>query len=480
MAKEEENIMKLAEGFFKNLKCKINWDGKVLVINNVPEDFEKDFGKKGPYFLVFNREDYDKHENSELVARGSVLLKIIANYLEERGQTTLLRLNFNPNLKDLVLKEIDLNGYVLKGIDDKINYDYIIRFIFLTNFQYLNEREQITSSIYIKDKKILDKFDVEDFDSVEGKKEEINIKDINEEYIISKKKLKENINEKTKEIVDKLNFSLESAMNRIKSHYLHQMDEFNSEIKRNEENILSLKERIRKGIEKDVVGAEEKIKRLKSNIEKIKNSDDMNRVEKERDVYINDEKSKHSLNVNNKLINTSIIYYPIYNIDVSLLNKNKHVKHINLVFNPVKKELSSLNCENCGEKLAKVNICHSNHIYCEGCGNRCVCGTETCEKCEKLSCNICGRGVCIKCGARCSICNKYACSSDMCLDNLTGRHICNHCAKYCSICNKFSNKANFFRCGICGKEMCSRCSKIDFKLKKKVCVDCFKPTDFRV
>ena len=478
--KEEESIKKLAEGFFRSLKCKVNWNEKVLFVENVPENFEKDYGKKGPYSLVFNREDYDKYENSELIAKGSVLLKIIASYLEERGQTTLLKLNFDPKFKDLILNNVDLNGYDIKSISDKKTYEYIIRFIFLTNFQYLNEREQITSSIYVKNKKIFNEFSLEQYDFSEGKKEELQIKEIKEEYDIAKEKLKEMINEKTKEIVEKLNFSLESAMNRIKSHYLHQIDEFDSEIKRNEETIKALKERLRKGIEKDINSCEEKIKRLEMNIEKLKHSEERERVEREKDMYIGDEKSKHSLNLNNKLINTSIIYYPVYLIDGSLLNKNKHTKHINFTFNPLKNELSSLICESCGEKTSKINICNSNHLYCEICGQRCVCGTETCEKCEKINCNVCGRPVCSKCGAKCSICNKYACSSDMCRDSLTARHICTHCAKYCSICNKFSDKKTFSRCSGCGKEICSRCSKLDFKSKKKVCVNCFKPMSFGI
>ncbi len=436
--KEEESIKKLAEGFFKNLKCKLTWKEKVLFVENIPEEFEKDYGKKGPYLLVFNREDYDRNENSELIAKGSVLLKIIANYLEERGQTTLLKLDFNPNLKDLVLKEIDLNGYNLKGISDKKAFAYIVRFIFLSNFQYLNEREQVSSSIYVKDKKIID-FDTDNYNLVDGRKEDLNIKDIKEEYNLAREKLKENINEKTKEIVEKLNFSLESAMNRIKSHYLHQIAEIDGEIKRNEQIIANLGERIRKGLEKNGNGAE-KIKKLEANIERMKHSEERYRIEKEKDMHIKDEKSKHSLNLNNKLINTSIIYYPVYSIDISLLNKTKHTKHLNFDFNPVDNKLSSIYCENCNEKINKINLCSSNHIYCDSCSEKCVCGGDICEKCEKINCNICGRSVCLKCGAKCSLCNKYACSSDMCRDALTAKYICSSCAKYCPICNKFSDK----------------------------------------
>jgi hypothetical protein len=477
-SKEEESIRKLAEGFFKSLKCKLTWKEKALLVENIPEEFEKDYGKNGPYLLVFNRDDYDKNENSELIARGSVLLKIITNYLDERGQKTLLKLEFNLDLKDLILKKIDFNRYNLKGISDKKNYEYFLRFIFLSNFQYLNEREQVSSTIYVRDRKIID-FDIDSYKVVEGKKEELNVKDIREEYNLAREKLKEGINEKTKEIVEKLNFSLESAINRIKSHYLHQVSEIDSEIKRNEEIIASLGERIKKGLEKNGDSVE-KIKKLEANVERMKYSEEKYRIEKEKEMYIKDERSKHSLNLNNKLINTSIIYYPVYDIDVSLLNKTKHTKHLNLTFNPIDNALSEIHCENCNEKVDKVNLCNSNHIYCYGCGGKCVCGSDICEKCEKLSCNVCGRLVCLKCGAICSLCNKYACSSDMCKDSLTAKHICNSCAKYCSICNKFSNKKTFSKCPICSNDVCLRCSKLDFKLKKRVCVNCFKPVEFRI
>ena len=93
----ETNLKKFTELFFNNLKCKVIWDNEVLIIENIPADIENLYGKKSPYRLVFEKE----HLNSEneLIAKGSALLKIMASYLDNKAQMSLLKIDFNPDLK---------------------------------------------------------------------------------------------------------------------------------------------------------------------------------------------------------------------------------------------------------------------------------------------------------------------------------------------------------------------------------------------
>ena len=60
-----------------------------------------------------------------------------------------------------------------------------------------------------------------------------------------------------------------------------------------------------------------KIKKLDTEIEEM-NKEGIDNFEKEKDNEVKTELYKHSLNISNKMINTTIIYYPLLSFDIFL------------------------------------------------------------------------------------------------------------------------------------------------------------------
>jgi hypothetical protein len=475
---EVENLKKFTESFFKNLKCDVSWKGECLIINNIPADFEKIYGKKSPYILIFNPNL--QIEDSELITKGSALLKVMAGYLENRAQTTLMKLEVDEDFNKLISSNFNLFDFEIYNLSKKQLFDYIMRFTFISSFQYLNEREQMINTIYVKDNNVLDNFNIDSYNNSEGKKEEIKISDVKEQYNLAKEKLRHLISNKTEEITKYLNQGLEIEIRRIRSHYMHEIDEINQEINKGEANVLHLEEKLKKVKENEIEAIQEKIIRLKQNIEKLKNSEELERFRKEEEFYITDEKNKHGLNISNNLANTTIIYYPIFSLKFSLRNKNFHSRNIEFEYNPVFKNDIKINCDSCKEDIKDIYVCNSGHISCKKCLKLCThCRGLICQTCEKINCSVCGRDICIKCRSKCAKCLKYTCSSDITKDSFFNKNICTNCSKYCPVCRKFSDKVNFVECSTCRNQVCTRCIKIDFNTRKRVCLNCFKTPDFR-
>jgi len=471
----KNELIKLTEQFFKSLKCEVMWKDKVLFIDKVPADFEKFYGKKSPFNFVFEKEYLN--EDTELITRGSSLIKIIADYLDNRAQTTLLKIVFKIDLKEELKEKIDFNDYEIINLLEKNHNDYIYRFTFLSVLQYLNEKEQIITPIYVHDKSILDNFSIEDYQSDVGKKDEVKIDDVKEHYLVAKEKLKILLQPNISSVGKILDESLENELKRLGAHYMNQIGEIYNEIQENEKKITELTSKLSgKSSEENKKIFLEKIEKLKQNADNLKKSEDFVRFEKEKELSMNDEKNKHSLNISNNLMNTTIIYYPIISIRASVKRKKDRIsKEIKMEYNPLTKKLSSLFCEGCGKEIKEINICSSNHLSCKDCIEKCPsCFNILCKNCKKSICNICSAEMCNKCESVCIKCSKPVCKSHSCKDFLSGKDLCTNCSEYCSCCSRFSPKTNFKRCEICKSNVCSSClrTKIIAGKTKTACVNC--------
>ena len=474
--KEQEDLKILVETFFKNIKAVTSWNNNILNIDKVPQDFEKLFGKKAPYGFVFDNSN--SNIETELISKGSSLLKLIASYLDKQAQTTILKIQFNSDIKNEIKKSIDLNDFeIMNTITKNIN-DYIYRFTIGTTFQYLNEKEQIINTIYIHDKSIENNFKVEDYNTIDGKKEEVILTNIKDQYSIAKDNIRVLIQKRISEISEILNKSIEKEIWRIETHYLSQIHEIDNEIQDNENKIKELEKKLAKSSESNKKSIQEKISHNKETNEKLKESEDKQRFIKEKDFFINDEKQKHSLNISNNLINSTIIYYPIYKTKLSLKNKLSNInKDIELEYNPLTKKLSPLLCDSCKNKIKSIEVCSSNHISCKNCLKRCPsCSKIICPSCKSLECSICGIKTCPKCESSCHICKKPVCKNHSCKDNMTGKNLCNNCAVFCTVCNKYTSKNNIKRCENCRSPACIKCLKTRFLNNKSrlVCDNCNK------
>jgi hypothetical protein len=310
--------------FFK--ECKIKDEGGVLTVYEVPKEFEEFIGKKAPYKLVFNFDLHAKTKDSELITPGSYFLTAIKDYLYNKGQTSLLKLNIKPNLSELNEK---LKKYKIIEIKPG-NYNFLYEFSFMSTCQYLNEKKQTIKKFLVKDKKILD-LDINKFKSYDGNKEEIPIIDLKEPYNLAKKRLDIQINKETKTVRDSLNIKLDRELHRIKDHYFKQIKEKDEEVERCGEKIKLLESKLKHTFyDRDISIIKRMIRESEERLEMLKKKSYKERLHGEEKFHINDEIEKHVLSIKNILINITLCYYSSYNIIV--LSKGKR---ISIKYDPV-------------------------------------------------------------------------------------------------------------------------------------------------
>lgn len=445
----ENELISFTESFFKNLGCKIKYDGKVMTIEQAPQNFEELYGKKSPYSIVFSSEDMD--EKKELISPGSFLLKSMKDYLENKGQASLIKLEIKPDEEE-IKKFFNFKNCKIEKVEKKISYDFIVRFNFLSVFLYLNDKEQSINTIDIYRNEAI-KFNLEKYKSSEGKKEDIEVKDIKEFYSKAREKLKNENSQYIEEISLFLEKKLDKEIERIKKHYSNEESEKNIQIARNEEQLKALENSEK--FPSDIVKS--KIEKLKESIENIKKN--FTNKEKEEEFLIADEERKHSLNVSTKLMNTSIIYFPVFTFDVFISNSS--AKHFfSLKFNPITREMSTINCDTCKEEVSNIYLCSSGHLSCYSCLKKCEsCFNDCCKSCVTNKCDICGKLVCNKCISTCKKCWKKVCKSHL-VNIGKNNESCINCSKSCLSCGRFFLKNELKKCLNCSQDICQECKNI--------------------
>ena len=422
-------LQKFVESFFTNLKAEWKNEGDVLVVTKINKEFEDYYGKKVPYKFVFSGE---VKGDEELIAKGSSLLKVIAAFLENRGQTSLVKINFNFDKIDIE-KFLKFKNCEIQSLTKENKFAKIVRFSFQTTFQYLNDKEQSISEISVGDEGVMD-IHLEKYPLVEGKKTEIEIGDIKNHYLLAKDKLKLMLEPKIKRISDMLDRKLEKETIRIREHYKSQIKEIQ----------LSLASK----------GKDEEV------------GDITSKLAKEEEFFIKDEEHKHSLNITNSLLNTTIIYYPIFYITLWLKN-NQTTSSIQISYETFKKQLESVKCESCKNELREISLCAGGHVSCSSCLEKCrECGKDFCKACLTRTCSYCNKKLCSKCYGKCLKCGKIYCLQHVKKPEMK----CVSCLKRCS-CGNYSDK--FEKCS-CGREFCEKCREIIFIGGRKFCKNCSK------
>lgn len=315
--------------FFKDSRIK---DEKgILNISEVPIDFEEFVGKKSPYKFVFDINLHNKVRDSELIMQGSYFLLAIRNYLSDKGQTSLLKINIKPDLKELS-KNPKLKKYKILEIKESTSFLY--EFLFLSTYQYLNDKKQSTNSVLIKDKEFLD-IDITKFKTQKGNGEDIAVLGPLESYQTAKKILDEKVSKEIKPIKLILKEKLEKELFRVKDHYFKQIKEKDEEVETCANKIKMLQSKLRHtSYERDISILKRMIMESKERLEMLKKKSYRERLRAEEIFHINDEVEKHVLSIKNVLINTTVLYYPVYNVQVS--NKGKKVV---LKYDPVLDEI---------------------------------------------------------------------------------------------------------------------------------------------
>ncbi len=449
---DPKKIGLFSEKFFKNLNCEVSWIGDSLMVRKVNPRFEKFCGKKGPYKLIF----YGTPKDEEiLVDTSSFLLKAMNDYLSDRGRTTLLKINFNLDEKELISKKFPLMNCKIEKVTKSPSYNYFERFSFSTTYQYLNEKEQIANSIYVRNGEVFD-FNLKGYGVSEGNRRDLELKNLEGDYEIAKLRLRDLTEKKTFEVKENLREILNKEIERIKEHFVVQVSEFKEEISKNRKQI----EELENSEDVSEEGKRKKIENLKNNLEKLESDEEFTKAKKEENHFIKSEVKKHSLNIINKLINTAIVYYPYYIYNVSIKSDSAQ-RTIQIRYDPFEKEFSKIKCNSCGKEVEEIILCSSGHLTCRECGDRCGCCRDVfCKKCVSKKCEKCGETICSKCIVRCSVCGKTMCKSHGNFIEGSSKFVCNPCMKKCSKCGKIIDRLNLKK-DSSGRDVCLKCYSLD-------------------
>jgi len=322
---EKDNSKEFILEFFREANI-VDKNG-VLTISEVPKAFEDFIGKKAPYKLVFDIKTHSRTRDSELIMQGSYFLLSIRDYLIDKGQTSLQKINVQPDLT-VLNKSLPNHSKILEIKEDGV--DFFSEFYFLSVYQYLNEKKQSIGRILVKNKDILE-LNIDRIKSRAGNRDEIPAIDLKDAYRIAMAQLEERAGKEIKPIKLLLKEKLERELKRVKEHYVKQIREKDEEVETCERKIKLLQSKLRHTYyQRDMDILEMQIRESRERLEKLKKKGYRERLKKEETFHIDDEVEKHVLSIKNSLINATIFYYPLYEILISVKGKNRSLK-----YNPV-------------------------------------------------------------------------------------------------------------------------------------------------
>lgn len=266
--------------------------------------------------------------------------------------------------------------------------------------------------IFVQDNKIIP-FD-EKLNLVEGNKRDFQEVSADKEYSIAKEELKKAIAPKTEELKSKLIKQLNDEISRIHQHYENNLAE------------IEVQEKSLKKQRESNKGDKEKTKKITKSIENFNEENNKKKIRDEEEEFIQKEIKKHGLKIDSKLLNTTIIYFPIYHLNLTLEVEKNNYKMIEIIYDPLKKTISPLHCKSCGKEVKEIILCSSGHLTCRNCGEKCAsCGSIYCKSCQTKKCAECGRTICSNCQNTCEVCGKVFC--DYHIIKNSGKKMCKSC-----------------------------------------------------
>lgn len=442
------DLRTFTESFFTTLKAQLDWQGKVLQVHSVPTEFETFIGKKAPYTIVF-----DTTSPGELVARGSSLLKSMTSYLESKGQTALIKLVFEHDYLVALKRYFSFKGCELTSISKQARFTPIYQFSFATTLQYLNEKEQLLNTIHIENGTLIP-FNIGEYTYTAGNAQECNAQDVKSSYQTAKQAVRDRSMPRLEELSALLSEKLSRETERIEQHYGQRRKERADTRTRLQEQLTQLEK-----TPPTPITAQKKERILES----LKNMNAENidaMIAQEQTFFLKDESFKHSLTVDTKLVSTTVIYYPIHILTLTIKN-NDVTRAVTLEYNPLKNcFLTPLGCENCKHELREILLCSSSHILCSTCFGTCrSCERGICSLCTKKACLACARTLCKRCVTRCSVCWKDACTQHIHTNYSTGSLGCTLCLKQCTQCKHYGDKEHVQF--VQGSYICTKCRRLE-------------------
>jgi hypothetical protein len=94
----KNEISSFVERFFLDTGAIVDYEGTLMKVENVPKEIQNLIGKGEPYF--FSTEATERN-NVEVLTNGSFILKIINDFLSNKGQTTILKIDFSKRISHI-------------------------------------------------------------------------------------------------------------------------------------------------------------------------------------------------------------------------------------------------------------------------------------------------------------------------------------------------------------------------------------------
>ncbi len=443
--------------FFTKLGATVEPTNNGLYITNTPQAFQKFYGKHEPYTIVFDKAH--EIEGTELMVKGSYLLKAMTAYLDSRGQTTLVKLTFEDDPQTTLQNNVSFaEGTRLTHVAPKRTTHQLVRFTFQTTFKYLNEKEIVSTEVYVQDGQVID-FDPSKYDHEEGRKRDIQVEGVKEGYAQAKDVVKEKLQPKIAEISGELTTRLKKEMARVRSHYDQQIHEIDRKLAK---DLAQLKEL--ENTTKDIPNKEQKMQRLREQIRGYQKDNARETLSKEADFFANAETKKHGLALDTKLLNTTIFYYPVFEYG-TFLKRGSTERLVSFVFNPVKGELSTLRCDACKNELQSIALDSGGHVICPDCQVPCEeCQQPSCNACLKHTCATTHKTICNACAGRCQKCAKTRCKKYLHEHPVTKIKRCHACWTTCPECHSLNDESEM-RGNVC--QGCAR-KRVGVDVRKAV------------
>jgi len=447
----EDKFRDFVLDFFGELGCDVNLDDGVYVVSGVPRTFSDIVGYSGDYRICFDK----KREDAEFVVQSSRIGVAIKKFLDSSGKTTILKIDFDCDPLVEIKKRIKLKNCEVDNVSRKYRDNFFSRFSFITTFRYLNEKEQVLNEVYVHDGEIVNG-DLSGYDVIEGEKKQVESEFLKRDLEVAREYLKGLVVEKTEELSVIVSGRLEEEVARVNEYYDRQLGELSNDLKKQINRIKSLELEMRssEGEKRDQLRG--KVERLRRGLLKMADDDVKEKIEKEQGFTLKDTEQKFSLDISSRVLNVTVICYPVFLFNLYLKNKDSK-KFVELAYDPLIHDFLNLRCSSCGKKISEILLCGGGHIVCDDCLGRCgECGLEFCKKCISRSCSSCGKELCRDCLKVCFGCSKSICSTHMRQDCVTGDDRCVLCMRACSRCHGVAQEKNFSESKD-GSKVCLKC-----------------------
>ena len=257
---------------------------------------------------------------------------------------------------------------------------------------------------------------------------------------------------------------LEKEIYRIEKHFKQKIKEMEEAVTKAADKKKVLELQLGYGNDDEI---KIKLKKLDGEIEGV-NKDGIDTLEKEKEHEVKIELYKHSLNISNKLINTTIIYYPLLSFDLVLKNSTSN-RIVEVNYNPLTNEMKDVFCDSCSKKVDDLLLDGAGHLICKECVIKCGnCEEIHCKKCLIKKCSLCERNICLKCAVKCSSCGKDFCEKHTRKDSSGEKSFCLNCLVRCDSCQEYFNPKSVGAKK--SKQICQKClsKEVQKKTLKKI------------